>query len=60
MVVTELQIRSFLTSTVNEDWWFHSRFGEFVSGEKAQVILKECWMDRKSGNVIIKLNTFLK
>jgi len=40
MVVAEIQIRSFLTSTVNEDWWFNSRSGDFVSGKKTQVSLK--------------------
>jgi len=39
-MVAEIQIRSFLTSTANGDWWFNSRSGDFVSGEKAQVILK--------------------
>jgi len=28
MVVAEIQIRSFLTSTVNRDWWFNSRSGD--------------------------------
>jgi hypothetical protein len=40
MVAAEVQIRSFLTSTLNGDWWFNSRSGDFVWGEKAQVILK--------------------
>jgi hypothetical protein len=42
MVVAEIQIRSFLTSTVNGDWWFNSRSGDFFSDKKILVILKEC------------------